>query len=76
MPQPLLDWLVASWALLLYLAAQPYAPFVAGAGVGGWSWGTAKNRTALGEIGRGLFFGLLTGGAVWMFQQLVLTGGA
>lgn len=69
MPVEVRNAIDANLALALWLLMLPYAPWIAGALAGGITIGQAKDKTAVGEIARGLLSG---GGAwlvVWTIQQ-------
>jgi len=72
--EPVRAWLDATVVLLLWFIALPAAPYIIGAAVGGVMWGSSKNRGALTEIGRGIFFAVLSGGGTWIVQQVVQGG--
>lgn len=74
MPTEVATWLSATAALLTYLLLLPYTPFVIGALVAGGTWARSKRLSALDEIGRGLFFGVLSGGGAWVIQRVIAQG--
>ena len=74
MPPEVADLAAAAWALALYGLTQVWIGPLAGGIVGGYTLGTAKNRRALDEIVRSVFFG----GMAWLFisaaQALIAQG--
>lgn len=66
----------AAGALALRFLVEPYAAVAVGAFAGGWVMGAAKNRTALGEINRGLMVGISAGALVWLVQIAIAGGPA
>lgn len=74
MPVEVTALFTAVWGVALYGLTQPWIGPLAGGVVGGYTLGTAKNRRALDEIVRSVFFG----GMAWLFisaaQALIAQG--
>jgi hypothetical protein len=62
--------------LLGWFMLQPTAAGIAGGFAAGWAIGTAKNKTALAELGRGVIFGVAAYGIVTLVQLVIAGGGA
>lgn len=65
MPAEVTNLITASWGLVLFGLTQPWIGPLAGGVFGGYTLGTSKNRSALVEIVRAVFFG----GMAWLFIQ-------
>lgn len=76
MPPEVLNFLTAAWELIVAWLLQPHAAIAVGCFWAGFAIGSAKNKSAFAEIGRGLLSGLAAGAVVYVVQLLIRSGGA
>jgi hypothetical protein len=69
------DFLTATWALASAWLLQPMAAGIVGGFAAGYAIGTAKNKTAFVEIGRGILAGFAAGAIVTAVQLIIVNGG-
>ena len=70
------DWLSATWALIVMWLLRPDAAIAVGCFWGGFIIGSAKNKSAFAEIGKGVLSGIAAGAVVYVMQVLIQARGA